>query len=1075
MNKQRFCWILLATLLACLSTAGDNRGEEPATEFLEILRQKRYFDVAEQYLDSLIESGTAPDGFLERIDYERAVILIQGASMLGSPQQRTEQLERAEQHVTKFLTDHPEHPLKHPARGQLGSLLQQRASDNRVMAGNPSQPDRAGLMALAQQQYEQAYQVYSESRGAIRTQLEGMKKFYDPKTEAKEKALLDELRREYLQLQLVTALVLEETSGTAQEGSEKYNECLSKAAEEFNEIYIKYRKRQVGVYALMHEGRCLRKLGKLDDALTNFADVLRQPEDDAFRKPKTLSLIEALQCWTDESQKKYAAAVSQGNGFVATMRANESQLPEWYQLRFLVATVNKLYAEELLAADPKDEQGARSYEEAMLLLRAIIKDPNAYRDDARSMLAGLPGGAKFATDDRPPPTTLDEASQRAKESLEQMNTAELLLKLLPNRIGEETDAGIKAELTTQLDEAATTAKSKRVEAMTYYRMVLDMVDPETPIEVVHSSYYFLAYLNFIGDDFYSSAVFGEFLARRYPESPTAIQGAKIALSCYQSLYREAGEDKTFETDRLVSIARYIAETWSEAPEADEARTKLIPFIIKDGDLDLAGQYIDAMPADSAYKSGSQLRLGRALWYRYRVGTSAYRKSVENGATAAELTAQQVELEKLREAAALRLKAGLTTVSAETPLDQPLMAAQLSLCQYHVEVGEAAKAVALMEEPNKGVLKLTQANDPATQLQGTTTFAQQVYQMALRAYIGDLAGNQDSQQRVDQAKAVMVSLNETVGAEENGKAKLVSIYYRMARDLESQLKLSESLEQRRSLAQGFETFLKEVGQTSGEFNIKNWVAETLNGLGKSFDTDDKLTAEAKNYYDQSMVVLEEIITEGQADAAWLNADPAKAAAYLSQLRLRLARMQRQQRYYQRAINSFHIILQENQMMLEVQVEAANAYAMWAGYGNDADNKPGVNSKTKRPYNTAGYYMTAIGGARKGENGKNVIWGWNRIAQVTASLKAKNPKYNDPYFNARLELAKCRYLHALSKQGDEKKKLMGFAKVEIHNTLKRSPTLGGDLWRPRFDTMLKQIQGALGEPQKGLPAQTTASGG
>ena len=110
------------------------QAEEPAAEFLEVLRQRRYFDVAEQYLEKMATSSLAPEGFRDRIDYERAVILIQGASLLGNPQLQSEQLERAEQLIQKFMMDFPDHILKNSALGQLGSLLQQRADTNVMIA-----------------------------------------------------------------------------------------------------------------------------------------------------------------------------------------------------------------------------------------------------------------------------------------------------------------------------------------------------------------------------------------------------------------------------------------------------------------------------------------------------------------------------------------------------------------------------------------------------------------------------------------------------------------------------------------------------------------------------------------------------------------------------------------------------------------------------------------------------------------------------------------------------------------------------------------------------------------------------
>ena len=80
-------------------------------------------------------------------------------------------------------------------------------------------------------------------------------------------------------------------------------------------------------------------------------------------------------------------------------------------------------------------------------------------------------------------------------------------------------------------------------------------------------------------------------------------------------------------------------------------------------------------------------------------------------------------------------------------------------------------------------------------------------------------------------------------------KLVALYVGLARDLEEQMKLATP-ERKKSLSQGFEAFLMRIRSGAADFSVLNWVAETFVSLGSSFyDADQKLTPEAKRYYDE----------------------------------------------------------------------------------------------------------------------------------------------------------------------------------------------------------------------------------
>src|SRR5207249_1376038 len=121
-----------------------------------------------------------------------------------------------------------------------------------------------------------------------------------------------------------------------------------------------------------------------------------------------------------------------------------------------------------------------------------------------------------------------------------------------------------------------------------------------------------------------------------------------------------------------------------------------------------------------------------------------------------------------------------------------------------------------------------------------------------------------------------------------------------------------------------------------------------------------------------------------------------------------------------------------------------------------------------------YVRAIVGARpdKGKNDKNTIWGWGEIARMTAN----NAQYRDQFYDARYNLALCRYQYALAlSDAKEKTKQLKLAKSDIALTAGLYPDLGGDEKKKQYDNLLKNIQKSLGEPTDGLKALQAAPAG
>ncbi len=82
-SSRLFLGILLCGGLS-IALLGQARAEEPHAQFLNALRENRYFDIAEQYLAGLEQNAQISAEFKVRLPYEHAVTLIQGATAIAN-------------------------------------------------------------------------------------------------------------------------------------------------------------------------------------------------------------------------------------------------------------------------------------------------------------------------------------------------------------------------------------------------------------------------------------------------------------------------------------------------------------------------------------------------------------------------------------------------------------------------------------------------------------------------------------------------------------------------------------------------------------------------------------------------------------------------------------------------------------------------------------------------------------------------------------------------------------------------------------------------------------------------------
>jgi hypothetical protein len=181
-------------------------------------------------------------------------------------------------------------------------------------------------------------------------------------------------------------------------------------------------------------------------------------------------------------------------------------------------------------------------------------------------------------------------------------------------------------------------------------------------------------------------------------------------------------------------------------------------------------------------------------------------------------------------------------------------------------------------------------------------------------------------------------------------------------------------------------------------------------------------------------------------------PPNETAVLA-VRMQLGKCLRALGEYEPALNTFSSILKEKEASLTVQEAAAYTY------------------QSRGQIEGPQWFERAIhGGHRLRSTGENRIWGWLKISQVAARAARTDPKYRDTFFEARLNVARCRYLAAMKTTGAAQQQNLAKAKQGILSMVQLYPKMGGEPWRSEFDALLKDIQKAAGEKPVGLTPET-----
>jgi len=999
----RFGAVLLVLVVAtCLAANETNR------PFLDALRERGWFDTAIDYLDRADGDPLSSAAFRATVPFERGITLIELARRTEDPARREALFDEAEGLLESFVRDHPADSHAPRARRQWAQLLLDRGLA--LMARSSQATDataRQARVTEARALLTRSRQVFKQSEAYYLTTLKTYPKILDPRKDADKIALRNELRNELLGARLALALLTREEGKTNPPESDAYQRQLAAAASEYAGLYEKYRHLLAGLYAHLWEGACYQDLRQWSKAIGCYEELLDQPADQpAVRALLLKAVVHECECLIAE--KKLDAAIAKGSDWLDRIPDDGARDEDRMTLKYQLALAHKAKAEGTPRNHPERR---RHVARARRLAGEVSRHRGGVRKQARQLLVSLSGSPSNAT-----PTTFAAAFENGQEAIEAAKAAKLGLELA------------RRNTPTRVDQLARQLRADRRRAYEQLRAALRLAGPGTPAEDRLKAIYYLAFVSWELGHYYDAAVLGEYVAREHPEARVARQAAKIALVAYQKLSLDPhNRTPQFEMNHLNQIAHLITEQWPDPADADDAYAVQIHLATGAQHWDRSLKLVEKMSSDRRAKA--KLAIGMAMWSRLLRDARAAgqpkdgKRSPRRG--------KQLDLARATLADGLRpFREGSAAATGE------VVTAALSLAQVDLERGAFADAVSTLEDQRIGPLPLLAAGTAGTDRPG---FAEEAYKAALRAYMSV------HPPRTDQVVRILDALQRRAEKTKDAAARqqLARLDLGLARQLIQQVRdlpISQRAAGGETLTGTLKTVLDRALAHGATDNWSSglWIAETYADLGH-------LEASASSHraiadYAKAVDAYDAVLKQARSDPAFAPNGDALLAVML-----RKAECLRQGGQFREALDLLTTVLGQKPNRLAVQVAAASTYE---------DRGDHENAKW--------YYFAWQGGRKEKKTGQKRIWGWARLAHVTARYK----QYRDTFFQARYHLARCRLEYGLALEEPQRPKYIRLAGNDLRITVTLYPNLVDSAWADRYDRLLKRIEKKLGQPPRGL---------
>ncbi|HVT28393.1 MAG TPA: hypothetical protein VHE81_10310 [Lacipirellulaceae bacterium] len=1002
---------------------------EPVETFVKGLQNRGQHELALEYLEQLKTSPLADDAMRRRIPYMRGVALIEQSRQTPDPTQRKRLLDEAGQELAQFAASNPQNVDGAEAQLQLGTVQMSRGQElasqmTQLPKTEEYDAQRKGIGREARIAFAEARDTFKRAEDIYSSELEKLPPTLSDEAHGDTGSKRQEYRGRVAQLRFLRAQTQFEEAQSYPPEAEEFRKLNEAAAQDLSNVYDEFsRTLLVGLYARLYEGRCYQSVGEYQMALGCYEELIAK---DNVLPPFRKLVADAIQHKAEVfiAQKKYDEAINICRACLKDAHKDEATQPEWLGVRYRLADALSKKSESV----HDDSLGKRRMMvEAHEAYLAVSKSPGEYQLAARTAAAVSGKEDKPEKKNKEEPKNFQAAYELGKEALESYHTAKIAIPTAENN-----NPPAVPELKAQMETG-------KQDARRYFGMAMSLVDADTDPKLLNEVRYFLCWLYWDSEDYYRAAVLGEFLAKRYPDHPAAGSGAKIAMASFERLYNAAltekrGRDKgDFEAKHMADMADLITRRWPGTDDADAAFGVLVSCATRSGRIEEAEKLVGRASAQA--RPRLELQLGVATWARY----------LELSQASEAASTESASLDTLKSAAVKHLRSGFDAARKESQVSDLAATAALYLVQSQLDESKYSDAIKLLEDDKLGPLKLIDAENPtASQPQ----YAVEAYKAALRAYVS-VTPPQD-----EKAMDTMAALERVVKASSAGRQateELNRIYIGMGVALEKQidsLRASGQDQEAAQAAAAVAKFLDRINlkQSGANWATRVWLAQMYytTAVGQDMDVTQPgpppppkpLSSASRGYLIKARDAYQRLLKDAAANPKLAPNDTAALAA-----KMQLGMCYRALGQLAEALDVFADVLKEKNASLAVQRLAALTYAE---RGQRDDSK---------------YFESAIHGGYKQPNGKELVWGWLKISTVAAQAARRDPRFHDAFYEARYNIGRCRYLAAMKKLGDARRKDLTTAKEGVVSFVRLYPDMGGEKWKPAFEKLQEQIKAAM----------------
>ena len=594
--------------------------EEPVSAFAQGLRNRGYYDTADEYLDRIANDPSIPASIKKIIPYERAITMSANAMSQRNADLQLQLLDKAATHLDEFIKNNPGHPKLGDAQSRRGKILLDKARVSTIESQSPSKAGRRKeLQAKALNYINAARNIFTGARDTYQKDLNKFPKFIPPE-KTKEIAARKQAEVNLMQAKINLAKTTYEEAQiykpVGKNADPRYRSTLQQASEQFAKIHETYRTQIGGLYAQMWQGKCFEEQGEYGRALGIFNQLLEHPSKNRFYvdviKPQALSF--KLICLNDDPKREDYFIVEQSAEEWLKQNRRLLNTQMGLRIRFELARAREklgIGASERTKVAPKERP--RYLRLAKEDAEFVNRFPSRFKDVTTLMIARIKRQLGIATED---PKDFPNAYSAANVNYTRFNAAH-----------SEWQKAIKqGKPKAEVNKLFGKMKDEMLETVRLYKLALKLAKPNHNQDHVNQARHLLAFVLLKQqkvmnqpDLAYDAAVLAEFVGRHYKNQDpnTAQSSSYFALAAYIALYNRAQSGKAKAEMRwIIGIAQHIIKSFPGSKQAIDSAFILGNIYNQQERWLLAARWYARIPPSADRYADSLLNAGTNYWGHY---------------------------------------------------------------------------------------------------------------------------------------------------------------------------------------------------------------------------------------------------------------------------------------------------------------------------------------------------------------------------------------------------------------------------------------------------------------------------